>query len=69
MQLWVIVLAPWEWQQSTKTGQFGETISLDDLRVPWLGPLMGVQVPRRLRAKNVVEDDSAIPLWSFTAKR
>ena len=41
MQQWVIVLAPWERQQSTKIGQFDQPLHLDDTRLLFLGLLLG----------------------------
>ena len=34
MRCWVLVLAPWERQQATKTGMFDQTVFLDDIRMP-----------------------------------
>ena len=69
MRQWVLLLFSWEKQQSSKTGQFDETVALDDSRMPWLGPLLKWWGEARLRQVGPVADPEAVPLWSFTAKK
>ncbi|CAE7720139.1 unnamed protein product [Symbiodinium sp. CCMP2592] len=59
----VLVLAPFERGESSKTGIYDETLILDDVRAPWLTQALEMHVKERLRTG---EETS---MWSFTAAK
>ncbi|CAE8582583.1 unnamed protein product [Polarella glacialis] len=65
----VLVLAPFERGESTKTGQYDQTVELDDVRLPTLGGLLCEQAERRRALKGISEkqDTGDVCLWSFAA--
>ncbi|CAE8600306.1 unnamed protein product [Polarella glacialis] len=63
----VLILAPFERGVGSKAGIFDETLLLDDVRAPYLGPLLGQLVDERLLECKVSEEEGAL-LWDFSAK-
>eukprot|EP00439_Symbiodinium_sp_Y106_P085585 s532_g29.t1 len=57
----VLVVAPFERGEGSKTGVYDEVLILDDSRVPWLTPALNMHVKGRLKQQ---EDAN---MWSFTA--
>ncbi|CAE7763388.1 NHX3 [Symbiodinium sp. CCMP2456] len=58
----VLVVAPFERGEGSKAGVFDEVLILDDVRAPWLEPLLRAHVEGRLRVSEEAN------LWSFNAK-
>ena len=67
MQKHAIILFPFEVGRSSKTGQFDDTVVLDDTRLPTLGLLLEEQAAKQRKLWNVTEDtDEGVPLWNFS---
>ena len=64
-QQWVLLLAPRKRQQSTKTGKLDETIELDDVRLPDLGPVLHWLAQQRLRINGLRDDDGSVSMWGL----
>ena len=67
---WVLVIAPFEREKSTKTGYFDETVVLDDDVLPELGQLLYDQAKGRVVALGHTAASLAgqkTPVWGFTA--
>ena len=65
-----MVIAPFERDESTKTGYFDETVVLDDDVLPELGALLFEQAKARAVAQGVTPASVAgqkTPVWGFTA--
>ena len=60
----MIVLGAMERGEASKAGVFDETVVLDDVRAPWLGPLLVELGQQRMRQK---EEEK--PLWRFSARQ
>ena len=60
----VLVLAPVERVESSKTGVFDEVLILDDQRVPWMESVMKKHVQERFR-----DQGPEASMWSFNAKQ
>ena len=58
----VLVVAPFERGEGSKAGVFDEVLILDDVRAPWLEPLLRAHVESRLAVSEEAN------LWSFNAK-
>ena len=72
MRHYTIILRPLEQLLPTKTGGFDETITLDDVRAPWLGQALFKQSQNRLGvliSSGYTREQALIqPLWSFTQR-
>ena len=66
MKQWVLILAPWERQQATKTGQYDETVSLDDSRFLFLGDLLGEHAAQQKLKRGVKDPDVPVEMWDFS---
>jgi hypothetical protein len=62
----LLILAPFERGESSKTGIYHETIMLDDVHAPWLGEMLKLQISRQRVAGA---DADLAPVWGFTAKQ
>ena len=69
-EFYVLIVAPFERQISTKTGYFDETVVLDGDVLPGLGKLLFEQGSRRVANAKVALDSPegrATKLWGFSA--
>ena len=60
----ILVLAPFERGESSKTGIFDEVVILDDGRVPWMERILKAHVKSRFDSHGEDTD-----LWNFNAKQ
>jgi len=66
----VLLLAPFEREQPTKTGAYDEAVILDDSRCPHLGVLLEEFMVKRLekRKMDMDSDDGTVNLWDFSGQ-
>jgi len=72
MTRWTLMISPFEGLIPTKTNTFDEAISLDDDRLPFLGPALGRLAERKIKKamtqRKTKADAEEMPLWSFKAE-
>ncbi len=67
---WILVLAPFEKEKSTKVGDYDDAFVLSNKVVPEIGELLGLQAHRRLAEARRVNPQIAaedVLLWDFKA--